>query len=63
MATKKKIIAVPAANVRKLADAHHITQAAVYNMLSFNSNSQLAQLVRKQAVDMYGGVNTTKVYF
>lgn len=63
MAIKKKIIAVPASNVQKLADAHHITQAAVYNMLSFNSNSQLAQIVRKQALELYGGVSTTKVYF
>ena len=63
MPTRKKIIVVPPKNVIKLAEAHHIGRAAVYNMLNFNSNSDLAQLVRKQALENYGGVSTTKTYF
>ena len=61
MAYRKKIVMVPSENVDKLAAAHGITRGAVYNMLAFRSDSHLAQLVRKQAVDMYGGVNTTKM--
>ena len=63
MAFRKRIIVVPVGNVQKMAKAHNITPAAVYNALNYSSNSQLAQLLRKQAVELYGGVNDTKVVF
>lgn len=63
MATRKKIIKVPQGNVKKLAEKHGFTMAAVYNALSYNSNSETAQLIRKQALDLYGGIATTKIVF
>lgn len=61
MVNKKKIVVVHPKNVEKLAEAHHIAKGTVYAMLAYKSYSGLAQLVRKQAVDLYGGVKTTKV--
>ena len=61
MATEKKIVMVPPKNIQKIAEAHHITRGAVYAILAYKSYSDLAQLIRKQAVDLYGGIDTTKV--
>lgn len=63
MAFRKKIIVVPVGNVQKMAKANGVTPAAVYNALNYNSNSDLAQLLRKQAIEAYGGVNDTKIVF
>ena len=63
MAFKKKIIVVPVGNVQKIAKANNVTPSAVYNALNYNSNSTLAQSLRKQALDLYGGINDTKVVF
>lgn len=63
MAFRKKIIVVPSGCVQKMAKAHGVTAAAVYNALNYNSNSELAQLLRKRALEEYGGINDTKVVF
>lgn len=63
MAQKKKVIVVPSGNVKKLADLHGVTRAMVYNALSYHTNSEVAQIIRRQAIDLYGGVHTTKIYF
>ncbi len=63
MAKKREIIVIPVASVLELADAHHITRQAVYNALGYRSNSMTAQAIRKQAMELYGGVVSHKVYF
>jgi DNA-binding phage protein len=63
MPIKRKIISVPVGNVQKLAKAHGITSSGVYNALNYNSNSALAQLIREQALKLYGGVQNTKIVF
>lgn len=63
MTRKKKIISVPVGNVQKLAKAHKCSQTAVYNALAYTSDSVMAQLIRKEAVELYGGVIQQKVVF
>lgn len=63
MAIRKKIITVPLGNVQKLAKAHNMAESSVYNALNYSTNSPLAQLIRKEAIELYGGVNNTKVVF
>ena len=63
MATKRKIIQCPPGKVPMIAQAHSVTTSMVYNALNGNSNSLTAQLIRKEAVSKYGGVETTKIIF
>lgn len=63
MAFKKKIIVVPVGCVQKIAKANNCGKSLVYNALNYNSNSDMAQIIRKQALDLYGGVHDTKVIF
>jgi len=63
MAFRKKIITVPAGCVQKIAKANNCHKSLVYNALNYSSNSKKALIIRKQALELYGGVNDTKVIF
>lgn len=61
MQKKIKIIQLPHGNAKKMAKAFNCTEAMIYKALSYGSYSDLAENIRKQAVDIYGGVATTKL--
>ena len=58
---KRKIIQVPNGNVEKLAKAARCSTTTVYNALAGRSDSETARSVRKMAINLYGGVSTTKL--
>lgn len=63
MAIKKKIIRVPVGKAREIAKLHKCTEQSVYNALSFTTNSEMAAIIREQAIRDYGGVLTNKIVF
>ena len=63
MIQKKKIIKVPTNCILQLAKTHGVTRAAVYNALGFRSNSEQASVIRKEALELYGGIKADAVYF
>jgi len=63
MVKRKKIIQVPYGAVEKMCKAHRCKRTAIYDALSFTTNSELAKIIRKNAVEEYGGVQTTKIIF
>lgn len=61
---RKKIIQMPTReSVRQLAEANRCSETAVYNALANRTDSGLAKAIREQAVNIYGGVETTKIIF
>lgn len=38
-------------------------KVAVYNALAYRSDSEMAKTIRKQAVSLYGGVETSVIVF
>jgi len=58
---KKKIIQVPPENISKIAKAMRVARITVYNALAYRSESENAQLIRKLAINEYGGIETTKL--
>lgn len=63
MARKKKVIRVALGKVQEIAKAHRCSQTSVYNALAYSTESELAKLIRKEAKEIYGGVETTQVVF
>jgi hypothetical protein len=63
MPTKKKIIRVPLANIEKMAVANKVSKVTVYNALAYRTHSELAQGLRKQAVEFYGGIQSSTLIF
>ena len=61
MVKRKRVIQVPPGTVDKLCKAFRCKRTAVYDALAFNSDSELANIIRQNAVSMYGGVQTTKL--
>ena len=61
MAKRKKIIQVPHGAIEKMCKAFRCGRTAVYDALSYTTNSELAELIRKNALSDYGGVVTTKL--
>lgn len=61
MVRRKKIIQVPRGAVEKMCKAFRCKRTAVYDALSFTTDSELAKLIRKNAIETYGGVHTTKL--
>ncbi len=53
---KKERILVERTKISKIMSALGCGQAAVYNALSFRSNSKLAGDIRNMALNRYGGV-------
>ena len=63
MLVKKKIIKVPVGSVMRIAEANKVSRATVYNALNYNSSNEQAQIIRREAVEYYGGVKTEKIMF
>lgn len=63
MTIKKKIIKVPVGSVSRLAQANNVSRATVYNALNYNSSNEQAQIIRREALSLYGGVTTEKIMF
>ncbi len=63
MKRKRKVtkIFISSENVKKLMDEFSYCKVAVYNALSYRSNSDKAKLVRKAAIEKYNGVEATEV--
>ena len=58
---RKKVIQVPRGSVEKLCKAFRCHKTAVYDALSYTTDSELANLIRQNALSTYGGVHTTKL--
>ena len=54
---------MPVGMVGQMAALYQCTEQAIYNALAFKSDSLAAQKIRKEAVELYGGVVTSKVVF
>jgi hypothetical protein len=57
---KKKIIQVPPENVIKIAKAMRCAKVTVYNALAWRSDSENAKLIRRLALNEYGGMEVNK---
>lgn len=58
MARIIKKIAVPRGAVPALSKEMHVTHACVFDALAFRSNSELSEIIRKKAINNYGGIVT-----
>ena len=63
MPYKRRIIIVPNGVAKKIAKNQKCGLTTVYAALNYTSNSESAQNIRRLATSVYGGVETTKVYF
>lgn len=63
MAKRKKIITVPSGSVEKICSALGCKKTMVYNALAYDSDTELAQKIRKEAISVYGGIYNTKIVF
>lgn len=61
MAKRKPYIQLPRGTLAKLCKACRCKKSAVYIALNFESDSELSQAIRQTAVNVYGGVKTTKL--
>lgn len=61
MTRRKPIIQVPPGSIEKIMAANKCRRTIVYSALSYEANSELAEKIRKDAVDFYGGIKTTKL--
>lgn len=60
---KKKKIQVPRESITKLMTLFNCKKSAVYNALSYASESEQAKKIRREALDNYGGVVTSRIIF
>lgn len=58
-ARKVKIIMVP--DRKLLADKFGVVENTIYNALADRTHSEQAALIRKAALDEFGGIETTKI--
>ena len=61
MAKRIRIIQVPSGNIEKLCKACRCKRTLVYDALRYKTDSELAKSIRENAVNLYGGVKTTKL--
>ena len=61
MQKRVKKIQLPVGNVQKMAKAFNCSDAMIYKALSYGSNSEMAENIRKQAVEIYGGIETFRL--
>lgn len=61
MARRKKIIQIPNGSIDKLVAAFSCSRSAIWNALAYRCDSDTAKLIRKKAVEEFGGVYTTKL--
>lgn len=60
---KQPIIKVSAENFEKLMAANNAGRTTTYMALRYASQSAKAEKIRKDAMQFYGGVKTTKTLF
>lgn len=58
---RKKFIQVPPGAVEKICKALNCKKTAVYDALNYTSDSNLAETIRDEALNYYGGVKTSKL--
>ena len=63
MAIKRKIIKVPKGVVEQICQARGCGKTSVYAALNYTSFSDEAKLIRKEAVEIYGGIEIPNVIF
>lgn len=63
MAFKRRIIMIPRGTIDKICKAEKVGRTTVYAALNYTSNSEDAKRIRKRALSIYGGVETTKPIF
>lgn len=63
MVEKRKIIKVKPSCIMQIAISFGVTKQAVYNALAKRSNSEQAIKIRKEAMELWGGVEVQQVYF
>lgn len=63
MVEKRKIIKVKPSCIMQIANSYGCTRQAVYDALGKRSHSEMARKIRKEAVELYGGVEVQQVYF
>jgi len=61
MAIKRKHIVVPNGSVEAICKQMNVHKSCVYNALNFTSNSEVAQKIRREALETFGGQMATKV--
>jgi energy-coupling factor transporter ATP-binding protein EcfA2 len=61
MAVKRNIIKVPKGVVEKICQARGCGKTTVYNALNYSSFSDEANLIRKEAIELYGGIKVTDI--
>lgn len=61
MQKRVKVIQLPQGNVQKIMKAYGVSETLVFNALAYRSNSLMAEKIRKDAVENYGGVHTTRL--
>ena len=59
----KKIIKCPKRSIEMMMASFGCGKVAVYNALAYRSDSEMAKTIRKQAVSLYGGVETSVIVF
>ncbi len=61
MARRKSFIQVPHGAIEKMCEALGCKKTAVYDALNYATDSELAVSIRKNALENYGGVKTSKL--
>lgn len=62
-AIKRKIIRLRRGDMDKLMAMHGCSKATAYNALAYIYNSDKAIAIRRDALEVFGGVETDKVIF
>lgn len=62
-ARKVKVIKVSLEGRKKLQAMYQCTNTTLYNALGYRTNSVIAEKIRTDALNMFGGVKTEKVVF
>ncbi len=62
-AKKIRIIKVSLEGRRKLAERYKVRRETIYNALGNRSQSELAEHIRQDALNEFGGVEADKVVF
>ena len=60
---KRTIIVVPYGSVAEICKATNVRKTTVYAALNYTSNSEIAQKIRKLAMEEFNGVETKKPIF
>ncbi len=61
MVRRKEIIQIPRGSIEKLMKTTGCSRSAVWNALAYRCDSETAKIIRKQAIELFGGVKTKKL--